>query len=258
MFYNQNGQPITFPKNLQQGQAWDLYIDSSGNRFEAFVAFIDSMEFGFFHDSVATIELQVFSPTGTQLISPLDTVRLLMSKHYGLVKSLAWGYFPAVFDAFHLSKKEALTGEKVYDLEVGDIFKTRTNRGQSSTDAEYRVFGKSFSVNHDSLFYGIEKVSFTYVPDPNSPIITIDSIFQAFSLAELSLPVDSVFPDQTFALFNGKGDTEIRRFSEEYGGLGVLRPDPFYPCFFDRFRKRGVFGQKPVARVDSVYFSPLG
>ncbi|MEO0474186.1 MAG: hypothetical protein AAF206_31550, partial [Bacteroidota bacterium] len=221
VFYNDIGGKIHFPKGLRQGLGWTLYITPSGVRFEGFVPFVSFEQLGNTQDSVATIEIRAYNASGQPILSPLDTILIELSQNHGFVKSLSWGQFPDAFDAFHRTDRETLTGTMVYDLEIGDIYQTRTDQGMSSTDAEYRVFAKSFSTNQDSLFYGIEKVSFTYIPDPQSPIVQIDTFRPAFSLSELSLPIDSLYPEQSFALISGLGDPEIRHYSEEYGGLGV-------------------------------------
>jgi hypothetical protein len=176
VFRNTADSEIIIETQKAAGEHWTCYYFPDSNFIEATVAEIQEMEFITLSDSVKKITFQAFSSNGTPITHPINSMYLLLSKGYGLIRTINFRLFPdfsfngifypescSEFTLYGISEppvgRQDLTADKVYDFKTGDEIHTHYNYTSSPYDYYKNIYcknyilDKEFSLNNDSVIY---------------------------------------------------------------------------------------------------------
>jgi hypothetical protein len=187
-FYNRIDSTITIETLKNPGETWTCYHFANGNYIEASVAEIQEMEFLTLTDSVKRITFQVYNSGGTPITHTINDKYLLLSKNYGLVRTINFKLFPEFnlngpfydqtcteFDLYGISNpqvgKQNMNAAQVYNFDVGDEIDTHReyhySGGYSEEDKlKYYILEKDYSQNYDTVIYLVHKCGWTQVTIP--------------------------------------------------------------------------------------------
>lgn len=228
VFLNKEFSPVKIKTNANLNENWIAYTFSDSSTVIATVTNFDTLSFLGLVDSAKTIRFQVYDKQLNPLSQVLNTMSIIVSKNFGLVKTLNFSMFPGfdqhysfddLFQEYYLA---GLTNPKlgiqnigwydVNDFQVGDEIHTKY---ESSTwwdpayvfsDLQQTIFRYlERKETADSIVYTIErsqslkktevdKVSYSYLYD------TIQTIIKPWPLFE-KLPGEVIISDnQAYAL----------------------------------------------------------
>ena len=174
IFCNKYLEPISIHTIKDTGEYWTCYTFDNGNYMQATMAEIQEMEFLGLIDSVKKITLQAYNPNGDSIAYPLNDKYLLLSKNYGLIRTINFKYFPNHYGGLisyeYCSEynlcginepevgKQNLTAARVYNYEVGDEIHNKTsvygNQGYAAYDFYNNlILQKEYSSNFDTVSY---------------------------------------------------------------------------------------------------------
>lgn len=184
IFYNRLDSTITIETLKNVGEAWTCYNFSNGNYIQAAIAEIQEMEFLTLTDSIKTITFQAYASNGTPVTHAINDKYLLLSKNYGLIRTINFKLFPefslnglfyyetcSEFILYGISDppvgKQNLNALKVFDFNEGDEIDTYREFQSPNSDywnlERYRsyILEKEYSFNLDTVFYVVHKCGYT-------------------------------------------------------------------------------------------------
>lgn len=107
---------------------------------------------------------------------------------------------------YSLNYSQTLTNRQVYDFEVGDVFQTRVYHSSNTVPTFFSdtVINKYFSLNNDTVFYGINRL--TYIPSQPTPTYNYSSIIEVYpnldSVAQHDEPIHCSNVPVTDTIYN--------------------------------------------------------
>lgn len=178
--YFKHGNPFILRTNLEEGEEWTCYKEPNGDSVTASILTADTMSFSGVNDSVLTIGLTGHFQEDEYLNLKIKETELILSKNYGLIKTINFFYFPEIetmrpFEYLQQYKFRGstriensfsnLTWQEVYDFNVGDEFHICTDISQNlhNVPTIYRSFQDeikkviSKEVTEKSLVYKFER-----------------------------------------------------------------------------------------------------
>jgi hypothetical protein len=162
IFYNLNNESVTIKSAALLNESWIAYQSSGNLNVTAQVSVIDTMSFLGINDSIKIISFQVCDEFMTPINHTLNTYQLIISKNFGIIKTLNFYnfpdltspayYFDEVLSEFNLCgiSNPALgfqnfTWFDIYNFEVGDELHIRTFQ-------EIPDFEASFANTYENLY----------------------------------------------------------------------------------------------------------
>ena len=135
LYFNRENDTITIKTKAKLNQSWPAYRVNDSITIIAKVTDYDTLSFLGQLDSVKTIKFKMYDRTMSEVTGKLDSLSIVISKHYGFIKLLNFNLFPSyVMDYFHEQLKEYylvglskpklgiqnLTKFEIYDFQPGD------------------------------------------------------------------------------------------------------------------------------------------
>jgi hypothetical protein len=142
LFFNLKNDTIQIKTNALPDESWIAYELADSTKIIARVIDFDTLSFLGLIDSVKTIGFQVYDKTMTAVDHVVNDLTIVISKNFGLVKTVNFVQFPnykysfqyeplEVFDLIGLSKPavgiQNLTWFEVFDFQPGDEIHTTYN-----------------------------------------------------------------------------------------------------------------------------------
>lgn len=170
LFFNRNKDTIRLKTNARLHESWTAFEIPGSEVFRAEVSGIDTLSFLGLTDSVKTIEFRVYDASMVPVDHPVNEMKLLLSKHFGLVKTFNFNLFPGLigyygfqeYDLAGLSKPVAgvqnITWMDVFDFQPGDELHTYYRDYDPEHEVIHRRITKYLERNdfQDSVIYSFE------------------------------------------------------------------------------------------------------
>lgn len=172
IFYNINNEPVTIKTRANLNETWNCYTTASLS-FRATVSSIEMGEILGLPDSLKTISFQAINANGQNIDHPVNAFQVVLSKDYGMQKTLNFYNFPQHYVGFFLMLMQQMTlvgfnqpetgiqdlnWKEVHDYEVGDILHieayTKFINYNSNLQTLQRILGKQ--ILGDTIVYQIE------------------------------------------------------------------------------------------------------
>jgi hypothetical protein len=173
IFYNINNEPVTIKTRANLNETWNCYTTASLS-FRATVSSIEMGEILGLPDSLKTLSFQALNADGQNIAHPVNELQVVLSKNYGMQKTLNFYNFPQQDAGFFLGQLQQMTlvgfdqpetgiqdlnWKEVHDYAVGDILHTEEINNSISfnsiTQILKRVLGKQ--ILGDTIVYQIEQ-----------------------------------------------------------------------------------------------------
>jgi DNA-binding transcriptional regulator/RsmH inhibitor MraZ len=193
LFYNINNETISIKTQAGINDWWTCYSSASIS-FRATVTSIEMGEILGFPDSLKTISFQAFNTHGLNIQHPVNDMQVVLSKNYGMQKTLNFYNFPQHEYGFFLEELKQMTisgfnlpeagtqnllWKQVHEFEIGDIFHveslSNSITARKNSQLIQRVLNKQ--VQGDTIAYEMEnKVTYSNITNENSTFTaTIDT-----------------------------------------------------------------------------------
>jgi len=139
IFYNIENQPILIKTQGATGEFWNCFVFNSGNFIRAKVESIQPMTFLGITDTVKTISFQAMDTMWNPFSHQINNMYLLLSQHYGLIRTVNFKVFPDLMDYLHFDECHEyelcgisepamgtanLTAAQIFDYSIGDEIHT--------------------------------------------------------------------------------------------------------------------------------------
>ena len=215
-FFNKNHDTIKVKKNANLYESWVAYELLDSIKIIAEVIKHHSTSFLGLVDSVKKIEFQVYDEFMSPVSHDLNNKSIILSKNYGLIKTLNFYLFPDYETEYYLNYQLeendliGLTNPKlgiqnlewfdVYDFQVGDELHILYGESDSGPDTENDYFKTKKTIHKylerinyiDSIIYFIERKqskhvtlndssSFDFVYDTIKSVIKPNELFNTLS-----------------------------------------------------------------------------
>lgn len=173
VFYNINNQPIAIKTQAILNETWICYTSASVS-FRATVSSIEEGEVLGLSDTLKTISFQAINANGQNIDHAVNAFQVVLSKDYGMQKTLNFYNFPQHYVGFFLKLMQQmtlagfnqpetgiqdLTWKEVHDYEVGDILHTEEIALSLSYNSNIQTLRKVLGKQAlgDSVVYQIEE-----------------------------------------------------------------------------------------------------
>lgn len=173
VFYNINIEPVTIKTQANLNETWICYTSASVS-FRATVSSIEEGEVLGLSDTLKTISFQAINANGQNIDHAVNAFQVVLSKDYGMQKTLNFYNFPQHYVGFFLKLMQQMTlvgfnqpetgiqdlsWKEVHDYEVGDILHieayTKFINYNSNLQTLQRFLGKQ--ILGDTIVYQIEE-----------------------------------------------------------------------------------------------------
>lgn len=213
IFLNMNDDSVKIKRNAELNESWVAFQLPGIKTVIAEIVKKDTLTFLGLTDSVKTIRFEVFDGAMNPLAHPIDSMSLLLSKHYGLVRSMNFYLFP------DSSRRLYLEGDMAFgELEMTGI--TSPDRG-----VQHLTIFDVHDYQPGDEFHVIDFVSNTYSGNPSTYINTTKSRYHYLERKDF-LPDSIVYRvlvrRRRINVRNGNSSTGY----EEFITKTVIEPDP--------------------------------
>ena len=173
IFYNLNNEPITIRTQAKLNENWICFTSASLS-FRATVSSLEMSEILGISDTLKTISFQVLNADGQNVEHPVNELQVVLSKNYGMLKTLNFYNFPEHYVGFFLGQLQQmnlagfnqpetgiqdLSWKEIHDYEVGDILHTEEIALSMSYNSNIQTLRKVLGKQTfgDSIVYKIEE-----------------------------------------------------------------------------------------------------
>ncbi|MDD3685524.1 MAG: T9SS type A sorting domain-containing protein, partial [Bacteroidales bacterium] len=232
LFFNKNNDTILITTNALLNQDWIAFQIQDSMIVKAQVNDVDTLSFLGLNDSVKFISFQVYNDAMTPVNHVLNTFEIVLSKNYGIVKTLNFYNFPDIEDCYFeceylnefyiIGISNPFTG--VQNFTSLDIFNFQPGDELHVSEGYSSFFSwNSFTQNKisrclarydysDSIFYDVETTVATWNYNDGETIYNfyIDTIVEKYYLNSLL----SCFPDEAFE--DGYDMTALKMISQPH------------------------------------------
>ena len=185
IFYNIYNEPITIRTQASLNETWSCYTSAS-LLFSATVTSIEMGEILGIPDSLKTISFQAHNTAGLNIQHPVNDMKVVLSKNYGMQKTLNFYNFPEHDFGFFLRDSQQmtlsgfdlpeagtqnLTWKQVHDFEIDDIFHIEAISNSINARVNSQLLRRVLSkqILGDTIVYEMEdKVKYSRITNENN------------------------------------------------------------------------------------------
>jgi len=217
LFFNKNSDTVFINTNALLNEVWIAFQIPGSMIVTAQVAEVDTLSFLGLNDSVKYISFQVYNQDMTPVNHVLNTYEIVLSKNYGMVKTLNFYHFPDIevcdFDCQYLNEFyiagmsnpfagiNNFTSLDIFNFQAGD--ELHIGEGYSSEfswDSYTREMIYRYLERYDygdSIYYDVEitVAAWNYSEGETTYSFYVDTIVEMNYLNSLL----SCFPDEAFS-----------------------------------------------------------
>lgn len=219
LIVNGQGDTITIMPQLAAGQTWTAYhYINNNNTIEGRVDSVSYSLVGTEMDSVKHLSFAIKDSLGNVTSFPIGQFPVLLSKHYGLVRSFAWYDFPNNYLTYltlagHERQPDAeiynITWKQIYDYNVGDEMHLYKSDAYDGYGRQFYI--KDIILTKDSTathwLYQIEREQALVKYDPIPSVMAFDTTYSKDTISRsyaFSHYADTIQPRERFSNSNSK------------------------------------------------------
>jgi Secretion system C-terminal sorting domain len=194
IFFNQNYDSIYINTKANFGDKWIAFQIDDSLVIEATILKHDTLSFLTIVDSVKTIGFQVYDKSMNSIEFEINNMSILMSKHYGFVRTMNFYLFPNIYAEHPFDKFEEFNLIGLSKPEVGIQNLTWFKVNDFQVDDELHIIDKSSSWGNSYGYSITNKAIYRYLNRKNYP----DSIVYIYSRKQ---SIETEYSDSSSFIF---------------------------------------------------------